>query len=74
MTKKYLKYPVMGKVTVDELRDLAENWDIDYLYKMINGLNVDIEHLDNLLLSIIEQKRIIMKVLKRKEAKKYEYR
>lgn len=71
MTKKHLKYPVMGCVTNEELRDLVKGWDVERLYKTVNSLNTDIENLDSLLRSIIEQKQIIMKVLKKKEAKKY---
>lgn len=71
MTKKHLKYPVMGCVTNEELRDLVKGWDVERLYKTVNNLNTDIENLDSLLRSIIEQKQIIMKVLKKKEAKKY---
>ena len=71
MTKKHLKYPVMGCVTNEELRDLIKGWDVERLYKTVNSLNTDIENLDSLLRSIIEQKQIIMKVLKKKEAKKY---
>jgi hypothetical protein len=71
MTKKHIKYPVMGKVTAEELRDLAKSWDIEKLYKKIDYLNTEIEVLDALIGSIIEQRQIMMKVLKKREAKKY---
>lgn len=71
MTKKHLKYPVMGCVTDEELRDLVKGWDVKRLYKTINNLDKDIENLEGLLDSILEQRQIVMKVLKKREAKKY---
>jgi hypothetical protein len=71
MTKKHIKYPVMGSVTAEELRGLAEEWDIEKLYKKIDHLDTDIERLEDLLGSIIGQRQIMMKVLKKREAKKY---
>lgn len=71
MTKKHIKYPVMGSVTAEELRGLAEKWDIETLYEKVDHLDIDIERLEDLLGSIVEQRQIMMKVLKKKEAKKY---
>jgi hypothetical protein len=71
MAKKHLKYPVMGSVTAEELRGLAEEWDIETLYRKIDYLNTEIGVLDDLIGSIIEQRQIMMKVLKKREAKKY---
>lgn len=71
MTKKHLKYPVMGCVTDEELRGLVKGWNVERLYKTVNNLDKDIENLEGLLDFILEQRQIVMKVLKKREAKKY---
>lgn len=71
MTKKHIKYPVMGCVTDEELRDLSMGWEFEKLCKKIDGLNRDIERLEDLLLSISNQKKILMNALRKIEAKKY---
>lgn len=71
MTKKHIKYPVMGCVTDKELRDLSKGWSLEKLCKKIDGLNRDIERVDDLLFSIVKQKEILMKTLRKKEAEEY---
>lgn len=71
MTKKHLKYPVMGCVTDEELRGLVKGWNVERLYKTVNNLDKDIENLEGLLDFMLEQRQIVMKVLKKREAKKY---
>lgn len=71
MTEKHIKYPVMGCVTDEELRDLSMKWSFEKLRRKIGGIDKDIEGLDDLLVSMLRQRKILMKTLRKKGREEY---